>query len=302
MDGTDDDVQVQHILDAHIPSSGGAIVIYGGDWNFSENVTRHIDNVTIMGSGKSTHITHDNSTPIFDCHGQTGWIFKDMSVDSGAFYGTFGADNFREMCWISNSIVNDVPGGNITDAFVLSGDGLIYLSFRPAIDQVIIQNKIKPVMVYRGATRGFTMPIWNAVGNADEQIFATEPRVPSRWDGVSDIVVIITGYLDTANNAKRFGLEVGWQSVTPGVDVVGTSINTDNTQVLTGNWAQYESFSASVTLNYDVAPANPILVKDCMGLRIRRIAKEGIGDEITGNVIITGIDMRYRCDKFGAST
>jgi hypothetical protein len=312
VDGSNDDARIQTVLDS-LPSTGGKIILYGcpaatPTYDFHDNVTRAINNVTIEGSGKSTSITTVGSEPPFVCTGQTGWVFKDFACDETPA-GTWGVDNFRSQLWINSVLTDDllnskfdVAGDTLTSPIVLSGSGLIYLSFRPALDQVMIQNKVKPVMVYRGATRGFTMPIWNAGANANEQIFATEPRVPSRWDGVSDIIVIITGYLDTANDTKRFGLQVGWQSVTPGVDVVGTDINTDNTQTLTGNWAQYESFSVSVTLNYDVAPANPVLAKDCMGLRIRRIDKVGAEAEITGNVIITGIDMRYRCDKFGAST
>ena len=143
MDGTDDDVEVQHFLDAHIPATGGKIVIYGGDWHFNATVTRDIPNVTIEGSGKSTSISKNGSTPLFDVGSQTGWMFLNMCVDGGGIDGTFGVDNFRENVWIGTIKYNDA-----SDSVIARGTFTTSSATVPADNTSGIQTKASNY--YRG--------------------------------------------------------------------------------------------------------------------------------------------------------
>ena len=54
VDGTDDNVQVQQALN-DLPSTGGKIILYAGNYTFSATVSRAINNVTFEGSGKGTY-------------------------------------------------------------------------------------------------------------------------------------------------------------------------------------------------------------------------------------------------------
>lgn len=82
-DGTDDDVQFQMALDA-LTTTGGVIrVVRTGTYNFSNTVSRAIDNVIIEGVGQGVYFANDGVTSIFDAGTQDGWIFRDFSTDAG---------------------------------------------------------------------------------------------------------------------------------------------------------------------------------------------------------------------------
>lgn len=297
LDGTDDDVEIQAVLDG-FPSGGGRIHLFAGDYQFHETVWRAIDNVTIIGAGACTVITTEGASDApFDCTGQSGWVFANMSCDD-AFGGTFGTTNFRSMCIIGGTEVNDIPNSTVSGPLTLAGSGLIYLRFRPVLDQDMIRKNTKPDVVYRGLVRGFSMPIY---ASDAEELFFTEPYCPARWDGASDIIVRVSGYLDTANDTKRFKLNLAWEHQTPGTDVITTSEHSDNVETLTGAWSQYQSFYKEFTIDYNVDGADVVTKGDVINMRLRRVAKAGAEAEIAGEVVITGVTMKYRCDKFGSS-
>lgn len=107
VDGTADDVQAQAALDA-LPSTGGEIVFYGGDYNFAATVTRAINNVTILGSGKSTYFVFNGSSAVFSAGSQTGWQFSNFRTDAG--YLTLASDTIVDTVW-NNSTLVLVPSG-----------------------------------------------------------------------------------------------------------------------------------------------------------------------------------------------
>ena len=57
-DGTDDQVEIQEAIDA-LPSSGGAVELLQGTFNFSDDLEITKSNVTIRGAGKSTVLRHN---------------------------------------------------------------------------------------------------------------------------------------------------------------------------------------------------------------------------------------------------
>lgn len=174
-------------------------------------------------------------------------------------------------------------------------DGNTCVSIRPTLDYGRILGVAKPTVVYRGIVRGFSLPIYN---NDNEELFFCTPFVPARWDGVSDPCVIIEGYLDTANNAKKFGLQCSWTKNTTGTDIVTDTTAEDPTvEITTENWAQYQSFRAIIPLNYDIlGVGNELKAGDCLNLRLYRIAASA--QEIAGEVVIIGVTIRWKIDKF----
>lgn len=103
VDGTDDNVQVQQALNA-LPTTGGRIVLYAGNYDFGATVTRAINNVTIEGDGKGTYITNNAATALFSVGSQTGWIFRDFRTDAG--YLTLYADTLVERVWNNATLVD----------------------------------------------------------------------------------------------------------------------------------------------------------------------------------------------------
>jgi hypothetical protein len=83
-DGTDDDIQFQGALDALPTPNGGTIEILAGNYDLhnATTITRALDNVTIIGTGRGTYITGDGATAIFTAGGNN-WTVRDLRTDAG---------------------------------------------------------------------------------------------------------------------------------------------------------------------------------------------------------------------------
>lgn len=191
---------------------------------------------------------------------------------------------------------NGTDTGTFFEPVTLVDDGKCIIRMRPVIDQGKIGNKGKPVIVYYGIVKGYEMPIYAL----DQEIFFTVPHVWERWDGESDFIAEVHGYLDTANTDKRFRMQLTWEhNLVDGI-IVNTS-NEVEIETLTGTWAQYQAFELEFTIDYDIdGPGNEIVPGCLLSCRLIREAKTGFEAEITGNVVITGIDIAFVKDKLGA--
>jgi len=167
------------------------------------------------------------------------------------------------------------------------------IKLRPAIDMAKIAGVGKPTVVYRGPFRGFSLPTYAA----DEEVFFMIPHILERWNGVSDFTVHIHGYLDTANTAKKFKLQLSWNHTMFEGLVPGT-FNDLTDETTTGTWAQYQSFTVDFTIDYDIDTPTVILPGCVVACRLRRLAASS--DEIAGEVVVAGIDIDYHIDKVGA--
>ncbi|MDD5435201.1 MAG: hypothetical protein PH343_07210 [Nitrospira sp.] len=183
----------------------------------------------------------------------------------------------------------------------LLGNGLVYYKERPNLEVSRVIGITKPTTVYQGMIRGFSLPIYNS---DNEELFFDVPSVTARWDGLSNPILCFGGYLDTANNVKKFQLACDWTKFTAQTDILeGTSLETAKTgDITTGNWAQYHTWSSTITLDYDVLPADPLASGDCMDLRLYRVAADDSGNEIAGEVVITGAVIKWRLNKFYSSS
>lgn len=184
----------------------------------------------------------------------------------------------------------------LNSQITLATSGLVYFKDRPRLELSRVTGVSKPTIVYQGMVRGFSLPVYNS---DNEELFFDLPSVPERWDGTSDPVVYVQGYLDTANTSKKFKLQVDWYFFTPGSETVtgGAVIDTGAVyETTTGTWAQYYGFETPIPLNYDTATPNNLTASDFLMLRLYRIAASS--NEIAGEVVITGLAIKWRMNKF----
>ena len=150
-----------------------------------------------------------------------------------------------------------------------------------------------PTRVTRGIFQGFSLPIWNAGGNVNEELYSCQ-CVAGNWDVTTDFILYVGGWLDTANDTKRFQLRVSFEHWTAG-DVVPVTVTDVDVETITGNWAQFTSFKVGFTLD-----STGIEEGDALGIRLRRI--DATADEIAGEVVVEGMVLVYRADSFGNLT
>ena len=180
------------------------------------------------------------------------------------------------------------------EPLTLTGDGLVWLEFRPDIDFETVRANGKPTWVKRGVIGGWSLPP-NAVG---EELYM-EIHAPNRWDEASNVYVHIHYYLDTKNTGKNVNLELSWTYFTEGDIIPDTS--TDLTEeTTTGTAAQYKSYQVEFILDYDITPANPLASSDELHLKLRRI--DATSNEAAGEIVVTHIGVVFRRDKLGAET
>jgi len=187
---------------------------------------------------------------------------------------------------------------DLNQQITLSGSGVTYFKERPRLELSRTLGTSKPSIVTLGMTRGFSLPVYNS---DNEELFFDLPCVPARWDGASDPVVIVQGYLDTANTNKKFKLACDWVYFTPDDDAIAmTAVESPSAQTSVTVWSQYHSFAANITLNYDVVAANPLAVSDFLQLRLYRVA--ATLNEIAGEVVVTGVAIKWKMNKLYSST
>jgi len=157
-----------------------------------------------------------------------------------------------------------------------------------------VQAHGKPTLVTRGVFNGWSMPVYAA---DNEELFTCD-CIPSDWDGNSDPIVYIAGWLDTANNTKKFNLQVSTEYYELGANqVVPITTNDYTTETTTANVAQYTSYKIGFTLD---ASAIGVSAGEPLGIRVRRIAASA--DEIAGEFVVQGMVIYYLSDRLGEAT
>lgn len=175
----------------------------------------------------------------------------------------------------------------------LEDDALVWIELRPDLDFETVRAQGKPTQVSRGVTHGFSLPIYN---NDNEELYLAT-YIPFRWDEASDIIVHIHCYLDTANVDKRFNIQLSWKNFSDG-DIIPATSNDLTTETQTGAVAQYKSYYVHFIIDYDIAPADPVISSDELHLRIRRLAASA--DEIAGKIVITHVGVTFQRNKLGS--
>lgn len=86
--------------------------------------------------------------------------------------------------WFNHIFGEAIESGNITLSSTaplrLVDDARVWYEIRPGLDITSIVGHGKPTQVYRGIYEGFSLPIWNAGVNVDEELYL-ELCVPNKW-------------------------------------------------------------------------------------------------------------------------
>lgn len=160
-------------------------------------------------------------------------------------------------------------------------------------NHTIVSALGKPTSVTRGVFQGYSLPIYN---NDNEELFSCK-CIPDDWDGISDPIIYIGGWLDTANNAKKFNLQVSVEKCDMnGNEVVPITTNDYTVETLTGDVAQYTSYKVAFTID---ASAIDLDTGDALALRIRRL--DASSDEISGEFVVEGAVIVYIANKLGGT-
>ena len=161
----------------------------------------------------------------------------------------------------------------------------------------IVRANGKPTQVTRGIFSGFSLPVYN---NDDEELFSCA-CTPYDWDGTTDPVLYLAGWLTGAEDVDDdFNLQVSIETYDPlSNDNIPTTTNnyTIETNITTGNNAQYDSYGVQFTLD---ASAIGLTAGQPLGIRIRRIA--AAGTEIDNEFAIQGAVLIWTCNKLGQAT
>ena len=113
VDGTADDVQAQAALNA-LPSTGGKLIFYGGNYDFDALVSRAINNVVIAGSGKASYFARNATDPLFSAGSQTGWMFQDLRTDAGFITLSSAGDTILLNVWNGTSFIDKTTAAGST--------------------------------------------------------------------------------------------------------------------------------------------------------------------------------------------
>ncbi len=160
-------------------------------------------------------------------------------------------------------------------------------------DYARVQGAGKPTQVTQGVFNGFSLPLYSA---DDEELFTCD-CMPGDWDGTTDPVIYLGGWLPSANTLKKFKLQVSVETIDmSNNDVVPTTSNDYETETTTSTWAAYTSFTAKFTIASDIG----LVCGQPLAIRIRRI--DSSVNEITGEVVIEGAMISYVANKLGVAT
>lgn len=192
---------------------------------------------------------------------------------------------------IDNGGTNYVDGGTQTQYW--GGSTPVWLELRPDLDFTEITAHGKPTQVIRGIYHGYSLPIYAA---DNEELFF-DVCVPDRWDRESDIALHVDCYIDTANANKNFNLQIDWEHYTPVIDVVPNTFNTVTAETNTGAGAQFQSYHAEFTIDYDIDPGDDIEINDNLAFRLIRIA--ATANEMAGEPVMLHFAVVFQRNKVG---
>jgi hypothetical protein len=181
----------------------------------------------------------------------------------------------------------------VAESLTLTNGAKDYLTLRPFIEIGKIAQNSKPTVVARGVSKGYSLPVYAA---DDEEIFMCT-CAPRRWDGESDPIFVLPVYIDTANENKKFKLQVSWEHYDSDTDIVPDTSNDVEIEVdLVGIVAQFQSFKLNFIFDYDIdGDSNLLEAYQRVCARVRRIAASA--NEMTGEVVIGPPVVKFLRDK-----
>lgn len=181
---------------------------------------------------------------------------------------------------------------------------LVYLEIRPALDEVDVAGYGVPTPVQiaagGGIFKGFSLPVWNAGGNVNEELFY-RIRIPDRWDGEHDPVVEAVVALAGANEAgNTYQLDLSWEKVTPNDEAVPAAFHGESAQRYTLSNTQYYCYRDFFVIDYDAPLVDPLLAEDILSIRLRLGSVGGQYSDLDDELIILHLGVLFpRGDMLG---
>lgn len=250
----------------------------------------YIDNQAGTGATTPYALLCKGGHVAFNTNGENDSDFTIESRNKNIFYVDASADTLA---------VGDTAGSNYATwasdgEYTMAGTARVYKTCTVRFNHSIITGTGKPTVVTLGAHSGFSLPVYN---NDDEELFSCV-SLPADLDTTENMTAYIGCYLDTANNTKKFKLQVSWTIDDLAAHDVLSATTTDvATETTTGNVNQYTSYKPSFAIASVAAGA---AAGNKIGIRIRRLAASG--DEIAGEVVVCGLALRYVSNKLGTAT
>lgn len=261
-------------------------------------------------SPEAGSVAYATDTDVVGWYDGSGWKWlPDVTAglvinEGGLSTGDFRAESDTEENMIFLDASADILylGGSTNGAKIAKGGVITYLgtgkrhlSMRPTMIPGKTTTPQKPTPVDRGAGSGFSLPLYAA----DEEIFCNE-YIAGRWDGASDIIFSVIGYLDTAEtDGDDFALQLSWATKST-ASSVWPDTTTDvvvETDCAAPRNAQYSIYKVEFTIDWNVNDPD-IAASDFFCARLRRIAVAGGGAvEIAGEFVVLGFVITYVVDK-----
>jgi len=172
------------------------------------------------------------------------------------------------------------------------------LTLRPEINLDEIKKQLVPDQVQRGIFFGYSMPVF---ADDHEELYISQ-RVPSRWDGASNIRIKIRIALAGAEDiGDKFKFQLSWEHSPCDTILPDTSNDVEvETTILAGHNNAYDKYCVTFTIDYDIdGEGNEILAQELLGARLRRIAASEL--EVANEIIVLDEIVEYQRDKFGGA-
>ena len=186
---------------------------------------------------------------------------------------------------------------NIIQQLSFSGNGEYWISREPFLDENLANVQGKPTLVKRGIFNGYSLPIWNAGGNVNEEL-QYRVRVPHRWNGVTAPGFYAISSLSVGEIVdSKYRFQVEWASKDVGHVIPDTTSGVMTCEVIC-SMGKNAAYYAQI-LAFEANPATMVSGQN-LQLRVRRIA--ATADEVVNEIIIYHWDTRWKLDKIGKTS
>lgn len=177
-------------------------------------------------------------------------------------------------------------------AFEINDDN--YVCIPITFNYTRISGLAKPDVAVLGTYIGFVLPIF---ASDDQELFGND-CVLEEWDSTRAIEFCVDGWLDTANDNKKFKLQAALGIARDGLVLSSTPTATIEVETDVGASVAQNTFF-EVPFTFDAVSAG-VQNGDSVGLRLRRIAASA--NEITGNFVCRFIRMKVPIIRAGSPT
>ncbi len=175
--------------------------------------------------------------------------------------------------------------------------GEFWAGREPFLDENAANDKAKPTLVTRGLFNGYSMPIWDAGGNVNEELHF-RLRVPHRWNGTTapsfySISAISAG--ETEND--RYQFELAWCAEDVENVVPDTICETLTCECICSTGKNAAWFAQIIAFELD--PATLVSGQN-MQMRLRRIA--ATASDVTNEIVLFHWDTRWKMNNIGSTS